>query len=70
VALCCGSPENVLVIPFDSFDRQVEALNTTDDESDSTQPRHWHIGIRYREGLFEMQLPKKDSFFDLTVFLI
>jgi len=70
VALCCGSPETVLLIPFLSFDPQVNELNTTEDEEDSTQPRHWHILLRHRNGSFEMDLPKKDGCVDLTEFLI
>ncbi len=70
LALCCGSPETVLVLPFSDFDVYLKDLNVTPDEEDSSRIRHWHIQLRRRDGTIEMQVPKKEVYVDFGKYLV
>lgn len=66
IAFGCGSPEDLLLIPYEEFQPWLEGLNTTERE-DRT---YWHVPIVREAGAFTLIRRKGASNVDLTRFLL
>jgi len=57
VGFGCGSPENLFLIPFETFLQYRDTFNTTDTE----EKMYWHVVIYERNGTFDLYLPSQSE---------
>jgi IS1 family transposase len=65
VAFGCGSPDNVLLIPFAEFQQWLEGMGTTQQEDRF----YWHVVIYREDGRFVLHRRKEERI-DLSRFLL
>ncbi len=68
IAYGCGSPDNLLLIPYKYFEPLIKNFWTTENED----RMYWHVVIHYRENKYLIAQPEieKGSMIDVTKYLV
>ena len=70
IGFTCGTPEVVFLMPINVIAPLVLHLNTTLEEDNPNEIRHWHIVIEKHEDSFYFLLPKAESNLKIDEYLI
>jgi hypothetical protein len=68
VAYGCGSPEKVILMPYQAFKPLLQQLHTTNDER--TNRQYWHVKIREQDRKWYLLQPLSGDRLEITAYVL